>query len=148
MCSSVFQFKEFKCSTFLYMNSNRPGRLSFRLPCILCWGVKGYVVYLQKCIEGIFSVRQQNVVCSYSTIYILCHCNNVLNFETNRIWINIVFFKILIILTGLEQTTYIVIGAGSGVALILLVVLVVICLRFVNIACFYLYIWRWIYILR
>jgi hypothetical protein len=30
ICSIVFQFKEFKCSTFLYMNSNRPGSLSFR----------------------------------------------------------------------------------------------------------------------
>ena len=44
-------------------------------------------------------------------------------------------FLLLIILTGLEQTTYIAVGAGSGVTLILLVVLVVICLRFVKISC-------------
>jgi hypothetical protein len=44
-------------------------------------------------------------------------------------------FLLLIILTGLEQRTYIAIGAGSGVALILLVVLVVMCLRFVKISC-------------
>jgi hypothetical protein len=44
-------------------------------------------------------------------------------------------FLLLIILTGLEQTTNIAIGAGSGVTLILLVVLVVICLRFVKISC-------------
>ena len=44
-------------------------------------------------------------------------------------------FLLLIILTGLEQTTYIAIGAGAGVTLILLVVLVVICLRFVKISC-------------
>ena len=44
-------------------------------------------------------------------------------------------FLLLIIHTGLEQRTYIAIGAGSGVALILLVVLVVICLRFVKILC-------------
>ena len=37
ICSIVFQLKEFKCSTFLYINSNRPGRLSFRLPRILYW---------------------------------------------------------------------------------------------------------------
>ena len=44
-------------------------------------------------------------------------------------------FLLLIIITGLEQTTYIAIGAGSGVTLILLVVVFVICLRFVKISC-------------
>jgi hypothetical protein len=43
-------------------------------------------------------------------------------------------FLELIFLTGLQQTTYIAIGAGSGVTLILLVVLVVICLRFEKIS--------------
>ena len=39
----------------------------------------------------------------------------------------------MLILTGIEHTTYIGIDDGSGVALLLLVVLVVVCLRFVNI---------------
>ena len=60
--SIVLQFKVFKCSTFLYMNSNRPRCLSFRLLRILFWGVKGYVRYLLQCIENIFIGRQQKVL--------------------------------------------------------------------------------------
>ena len=62
ICSIVFQLKEFKCSTFLYINSNRPGVCL--LDCLVSYigGVEGYVRYLLKCIENIFIGRQQNVL--------------------------------------------------------------------------------------
>jgi hypothetical protein len=50
---------------------------------------------------------------------------------------HLIIYQVLIINYSyrLEQTTYIAIGAGSGVTLILPVVLILICLRFVKISC-------------